>query len=189
MSQLGQKRKLRPAIVTSALPSRADMRQRRRHVSQVPTADMCSPPKSGLVNYWPCSGRSQCSFRSAANLPHSQPRPQPQRFRSSQYLPMIRFNAAWLRASTAASRRVQWRFECDGCNKTARRANQRQLVLLLCPARSQKIFLFFRSQITSIDIAIPSRTRGVSRDRHGRRYGMRWTRQRRVPANRRAGFP
>jgi hypothetical protein len=52
----------------------------------------------------------------------------------------------------------------------ARRANQRRLVLLPCPALIEKIFLFFRNQIRCT--SSPSRpTEGRSRDRHGRGAG------------------
>jgi hypothetical protein len=40
MSESGQKRKSGPAILTSVLPSTADIRERGGHVRKVPTADV-----------------------------------------------------------------------------------------------------------------------------------------------------
>src|SRR4030088_937125 len=50
MSQLGQKRKSDPAILTSVLPSTADIRQRGGHVRKVPDADIQSGAAADATN-------------------------------------------------------------------------------------------------------------------------------------------
>jgi hypothetical protein len=50
-----------------------------------------------------------------------------------------------------------------------------RLRFFICPAPLAKIFLFYRSQISSIFSVVPSH-KGAARDRHETRGGMRWTR-------------
>jgi hypothetical protein len=47
MSEMGQKRKSRPAILTSVLPSTADIRQRGGHVRKVPVNEPASAGRAG----------------------------------------------------------------------------------------------------------------------------------------------
>ncbi len=59
-------------------------------------------------------------------------------------------------------------------------AKIRSRINVICPVQpcSQKYTCFRLPQISAITSAVSSPQRGAYRDRHGRRDGMRWTRQR-----------